>query len=97
MSETIIAPETTASLTPVHPIFSPAQLLDPAFDTVDTAGVEVDAALLEIVNTLIKKDEDPEQDDFITSLQKHRALLLKFATLAYMKKPSSAMMLIGKY
>lgn len=69
--------------------------MDPAFDVVDTTGLEVDAALMEIVKTLIKTEDDPEQEDFVTSLQKHRALLLKFATLAYMKKPSSAMMLTG--
>lgn len=87
--------ETVPVLDPIQPKFTEAQLMDPAFDSVDLTALEVDAALLEIVNTLIKTEEDPEQDDFVTSLQKHRALLLKFATLAYMKKPSSAMMLTG--
>lgn len=99
MSESITVPETPEVLAPVVNAIpttgnlTAEQLLDPAFDTVDKTGLEVDAALLEIVQSLIKKEEDPEQETLVTSLQKHRALLLKFATLAYLKKPSSAMML----
>lgn len=81
------------STAPVHPMFAPIQLLNKETDEIDLVGKEVDEALLEIVLSLTKTEEDVEQDTLVTSLQKHRALLLKFATLAYMKKPSSAMLL----
>lgn len=85
--------ETVPVLEPTPPKFTEAQLMDPAFDSVDTVGLEVDAALMEIVKNLVKTEEDEEQEGLVTSIQKHRSLLLKFATLAYMKKPSSAMLL----
>jgi len=75
------------------PKFTEAQLLDPAFDQLDLVGAEVDEALMSIVQAMVRNEEDVEQVSLADSLQKHRALLLKFATLAYMKKPSSAMLL----
>jgi len=72
--------------------FTPVERLDP-LDDLNAAGKEVDTMLLEIIGNLNRNEEDVEQDHLTTSLQKHRALLLKFATLAYMKKPTSAMLL----
>lgn len=73
-------------------IFAKEQRIDP-LDDLDAAGREVDTMLIEIVSNLQRKEEDIDQDQLTTSLQKHRALILKFATLAYLKKPTSAMML----
>lgn len=61
--------------------------------TIDQANEEVHDVLLEIVQNLVKCEEDPEQDQLITSLQKHRSLILRFATLAYLRNPNSAKML----
>lgn len=77
----------------VTPAYPPVETITPGVDDLDAVGKEVDAALLEIVASLTKTDDDPDQEGLVTSVQKHRALLLKFATLAYMRKPNSAMLL----
>lgn len=72
--------------------FPPVALLTEE-DSLALATAEVNEALLEIAQTLVKTEDDVEQETLATSLQKHRALILKFATMAYMKKPGSAMLL----